>query len=127
MLRGLLAEFGMIFAQGVGHAIRFAQRVTAGDMPELPHAACDVVTDLSEQLLTLHARVNWYGRRMTAVAKLEPRIALLQTIPGIGPITAKQTIVAPVADDHIWNMVEMGCSLGVTDASGQKAKRIKFC
>ena len=127
MLRGLLAEFGMIFAQGVGHAVKFAQRVAEGNLPDLPAAACDVILDLSEQLLAVHARVNWYGRRMTSAAKSEPRIALLQTIPGIGPITAKQTIVAPVADDHIWNMVEMGCSLGVTDAPGQKAKRIKFC
>ncbi len=114
MLRGLLAEFGIVFAQGVGHGIRFAKRVIAGDMPELPHAACDVVTDLSEQLLTLHARVNWYGRRMTAVAKLEPRIALLQTIPGIGPITASAIVATVGSGEQFRSGRDLSAWLGLT-------------
>lgn len=88
MLRGLLAEFGIIFAQGVGHAVRFSKRLADKHTLDLLQAAYDVVADLCEQPLALHARVNWYGRRMTAAAKSEPRIALLQTIPAIGPITA---------------------------------------
>ncbi len=95
MLRCLLAEFGIVFAQGVGHAIRFAKRATQERVPELPTAARNVVIDLSEQLMSLHVRVNWYGRQMTLAAKSEPRIALLQTIPGVGPITAS-AIVATV-------------------------------
>lgn len=95
MLRGLLAEFGIVFAQGVGHAIRFARHVSQGHPPKLPPAAFDTVVDLSEQLLALHERVLWYGRKLTQAAKFEPRIALLQTIPGIGPITAS-AIVATI-------------------------------
>lgn len=95
MLRGLLAEFGIVFAQGVGHAIRFAKRVGREQAPELPPVALDTVVDLSEQLLALHERVLWYGRKLTQAAKAEPRIALLQTIPGIGPITAS-AIVATI-------------------------------
>ena len=45
--------------------------------------------------MALHGRVLWYGRKLTLEAKSEPRIALLQTIPGIGPITAS-AIVATV-------------------------------
>lgn len=95
MLRCLLAEFGIIFAQGVGHALRSARQITQGQVPELPPVALDTVTDLSEQLLSLHARVLWYGRKLTQASKSEPRIALLQTIPGIGPITAS-AIVATI-------------------------------
>ena len=94
-LRGLLAEFGIVFAQGVGQAIRFAKRVSQGETPDLPLAALDTILDLSEQLLALHGRVLWYGRKLTLAAKSEPRIALLQTIPGIGPITAS-AIVATI-------------------------------
>jgi transposase len=50
MLRGLLAESGIIFAQGVGHAVQFAKRALEGYLPDLPQAACDVIIDLSEQL-----------------------------------------------------------------------------
>jgi len=92
MLRSLLAEFGIVFAQGVGHAIRFAKRATQEQAPELPLAAQNVVIDLSEQLLIQHGRVNWYGRQMTLAAKSDPRIALLQTIPGVGPITASALV-----------------------------------
>jgi transposase len=92
MLRSLLAEFGIVFAQGVGHAIRFAKRAIQEQAPDLPPAAQNVVIDLSEQLLALHVRVNWYGRQMTLAAKSEPRIALLQTILGVGPITASALV-----------------------------------
>ena len=92
MLRGLLAEFGIVFAQGVGHAIRFAKCAIQGQALDLPPVALDTIIDLSEQLLALHERVLWYGRKLTQAAKLEPRIALLQTIPGIGPITASAVV-----------------------------------
>jgi transposase len=71
------------------------RRCRDGYSPELPKVACDAIIDLGEQLVALHTRVNWYGRRMTAAAKSEPRIAWLQTISGIGPITAS-AIVATV-------------------------------
>ncbi|MEM9044035.1 MAG: IS110 family transposase [Pseudomonadota bacterium] len=95
MLRCLLAESGIIFAQGVGHAVRFARQTTKRQVPEITPLALDTVTDLSEQLLTLHARVLWYGRKLTQASKSEPRIALLQTHPCIGPITAS-AIVATI-------------------------------
>ncbi len=114
MLRGLLAEFGIVFAQGVGHAIQFAKRVTGGHSPELPQAARDVILDLSEQLLALHLRVNWYGRRMTAAAKLEPRIALLQTIPGIGPITASAIVATVGSGKQFQSGRDLSAWLGLT-------------
>ena len=95
MLRGLLAEFGIVFAQGVGHAIRFAKRAIQGQALDLPPVALDTIIDLSEQLLALHRRVLWYGRKLTQASKPDPRIALLETIPGIGPITAS-AIVATI-------------------------------
>jgi transposase len=114
MLRGLLAEFGVIFAQGVGHAVKFAKRVAEGHLPDLPAAACDVILDLSEQLLTVHARVNWYGRRMTAAAKSEPRIALLQTIPGIGPITASAIVATVGSGEQFQSGRDLSAWLGLT-------------
>lgn len=114
MLRGLLAEFGIVFAQGVGQAIRFAKGVIDESTLDVPQATYDVVTDLSEQLLTLHARVNWYGRRMTAVAKSEPRIALLQTIPGIGPITASAIVATVGSGEQFQSGRDLSAWLGLT-------------
>ena len=93
---------------------QFAKRVIEGHSPELPQAASDVVTDLSEQLLMLHERVNWYGRRMTAVAKSEPRIALLQTIPGIGPITASAIVATVGSGEQFRSGRDLSAWLGLT-------------
>jgi len=88
MLRGLLAEFGIAVPKGVGHAIRFARQETGETFAALPAEAHAVIADLCNALLSLHSRVAWYGQQMAALAKRDPNIALLQTIPGIGPITA---------------------------------------
>lgn len=106
-LWSLRAEFGIVFARGVGHALRFARRVIDDFIPEFPQLAHDVVMDLSEQLVSVHAREIWYRRKMSVAAKQEPRAAFLQTIPrfphfqcaagqrGVGPITAS-AIVATI-------------------------------
>jgi transposase len=84
MLRCLLAEFGIVFAKGVGHAVRFADRVHQGQTPELPPAALDTIIDLSAQLLSLHGRVNWYGRKLAATAKSEPGSPCFRRSPASG-------------------------------------------
>jgi len=122
MLRSLLAEFGIVFAQGVGHAIQFAKRVIEGHTPELPQVALDVIIDLSEQLVSLHTRINWYGRRMTAAAKLEPRIALLQTIPGIGPITASAVVATVGNAKQFRSGRDLSAWLGLTPINTRKGK-----
>ncbi len=77
---------------GVGHAVMFAKRTTHEQALDVPPVALDTIIALSEQILVLHGRVLRYGRKLTQAAKSEPRIALLQTIPGIGPITASSTV-----------------------------------
>jgi transposase len=99
MLRALLAEFGIVIAQGVGSAIRLAKQVLDGEKPQLPEVALDVLHNLSHQLVALHLRVTWYARRMAIEAKTDPRVDLLRTIPGVGAVTAS-AIVATVGDGH---------------------------
>lgn len=97
MLRGLLAEFGIVIAQGIGSAIKFAKNVLDGDKPGIPEVAIDVLSNLSHQLVALHLRVRWYDMRMRLQAKQDPRVMLLRTIPGVGPVTAS-AIVATTGD-----------------------------
>ena len=46
MLRALLAEFGIVVAQGVGSAVRLAKQVLDGEKPHLPDVALDVLHNL---------------------------------------------------------------------------------
>ena len=97
MLRGLLAEFGIVVRQGVGHAITIARQCLDGAEQDLPELARNVATNLSHQLLALHRRVLWYGRQLNRAAAQDDRVTRLRTIPGVGPITAS-AIGATIGD-----------------------------
>ncbi len=99
MLRGVLAEFGIVVRQGAGHAIAFAKHCLEGVEQGLPDLAQDIVTNLCHQLVALHRRVLWYGRQMNRAAAKDERVSRLRTIPGVGPITAS-AIVASIGDGH---------------------------
>lgn len=88
MLRGLLSEFGIVIAHGIGSAIKFAKGVLQGNKPGIPEVAIDVLSNLSNQLVSLHLRVRWYEMRMHIQARQDPRVMLLRAIPGVGPVTA---------------------------------------
>ncbi len=97
MLRSLLAEFGVIIPQGTGTAVKYAKGVLEGEKPALPQIAVDVLRQLSHQLVAMHLRFRWYEMRMRLHSKLDKRVMLLRTIPGVGPVTAS-AIVATVGD-----------------------------
>ncbi|WP_166416231.1 IS110 family RNA-guided transposase [Cochlodiniinecator piscidefendens] len=97
MLRSLLAEFGVIIPQGTGAAVKYAKGVLEGEKPALPEIAIDVLRLLSHQLVAMHLRFRWYEMRMWRHSKLDKRVILLRTIPGVGPVTAS-AIVATVGD-----------------------------
>lgn len=114
MLRGLLGEFGIVIAQGIGSAIKFAKAVLDGDRPNIPEIAVDVLVNLSNQMVALHLRILWYEKRMRLEARKDPRVMLLRTIPGVGPITAS-AIVATAGDGHQFrNGREFAAWLGLT-------------
>ena len=114
MLRGQLAEFGIVFPQGVGHATQFAKRMLEGEGPDLPEVAGNVVNELCDELLFLHGKIADYTRKMTQVAQQEDRVALLQTIPGIGPITASAIVATVGTGRQFNNGREFAAWLGLT-------------
>lgn len=125
MLRGLLGEFGIVIAQGIGSAIKFAKGVLDGDKPGIPEVAIDVLDNLSNQLVALHLRVRRYEMRIRLQAKQDLRVTLLRSIPGVGPVTAS-AIVATAGDaSQFKNGREFAAWLGLTPlnrSSGGKEK-----
>jgi len=113
-LRSMLAEFGVYVARGLARAISFAQGVLAGAELELPEIAQDVVHNLCGQLGVLHGQVRWYEVRLRLEAKRDTRVKLLQTIPGVGPVTAS-AIAASIGSGHQFkNGREFAAWLGLT-------------
>jgi transposase len=114
MLRGMLAEFGVTVGQGIGRAIAFARGVIDGLLPDLPEVAQDVIANLSQQLVALDMRVRWYELRMRVEAKKDPRVSLLRTIPGVGPVTASAIVATVGSAAQFRNGREFAAWLGIT-------------
>lgn len=114
MLRAQLAEFGIVLPRGVYCSLRFAKNYLNGEQPDLPEIACEIVFELCDQLTLLHNNVNRCSREMAKIAKHEQRIALLQTIPGVGPITASAIIATIGSREQFNNGREFSAWLGLT-------------
>ena len=114
MLRAQLAEFGVIMPQGVRYAIHFAKRVLNGEQPALPEVAGDVIFELCDQLMYLDKKIARCLHEMGQIAKREKRVALLQTIPGIGPITASAIVATIGSGKQFNNGRELSAWLGLT-------------
>ena len=124
-LRGMVAEFGVYVARGLARVIGFAEDIPAGEVLDLPDIANEVIQNLCEHLMALHARVRWYEERLKQVAKEDARVRLLRTLPGVGAVTAS-AIIASIGDGHQFrNGREFAAWLGLTPAnksSGGKEK-----
>ena len=97
----------------------------AGEVLDLPDIANEVIHNMCEHLMALHARIRWYENRLKQVAKEDARVRLLRTIPGVGAVTAS-AIIASIGDGHQFeNGRAFAAWLGLTPAnksSGGKEK-----
>lgn len=114
MLRAQLAEFGVVLPQGVYHALRFAKDCVDGEQPNLPNDAQEIALDLCDQLLFLHSKILRHSRHMIQIAKRENRVALLRTIPGVGPIAASAIVATVGSGEPFNNGREFAAWLGLT-------------
>ena len=114
MLRGLLSEFGYVTARNIERATALARNIVRGDGPKLPEIAEAVIASLCQQLLLLNDKVRWFTRQIAAAARLDKRIRLLQTIPGVGPITASAIVATVGTPAQFRSGREFAAWLGLT-------------
>lgn len=93
-IRGHLAEFGLVAAQGLFHAARLVAAIEDEDNA-VPEAARPILSLLVAQLRSLGEKVAVLDREIARRAREDAEARRLMTIPGIGPITA--TTVAALA------------------------------
>lgn len=125
MLRGLLAEFGIILSQGLEKATGFARDVVEGAAPDIPEIGQDVIRVLCRQLLSIDYFVRWHDLRLQVVARADRRMKLLQTIPGVGPVTASAIVATIGSGRQFRNGREFAAWLGLTprnNSSGGKER-----
>jgi len=99
MIRGQLAEFGIVLAKGIQHVLRLVERLLDGEALELPALATKIVLTLAEQVHDLQGRLRDLDKDLMAWFRGNEVARRLETIPGIGVITAS-ALAATVTDPH---------------------------
>lgn len=86
-LRALLYEFGHIFPKGISHVAKIRAFIGTSSV-DLPKLVVDECAELLEQISEQTDRISDKTKALKALAEEDPSIRKLQTMPGIGPITA---------------------------------------
>src|ERR1700686_24321 len=100
-LRGHLAEFGLIEAQGLHKVVRLIAIVMDEKDRRVPYIARQVLKVIVNQIEDTQTRIAGIETQVLAWHKSNPVSKRLATIPGIGPIIAT-AIEATVADPSIF-------------------------
>ena len=87
MLRAFLYELGYVVPQGINNMPRIAAIITEpnSDLPEIARTEC---RDLLEQIEAMTVRIATSDRRIKDLAGQADMARRLQTMPGVGPMTA---------------------------------------
>jgi len=86
-LRGHLAEHGEVAPQGIVHVKRLADQI-GDETTALPATVREIGRLYLEQIDILNERIEGLGRQLRAEASQAATTQRLQTMPGVGPITA---------------------------------------
>jgi len=95
-LRGLLAEYGLVLAQGANHVRSKLPALLESSSESLPPLAVELFRDLYEELVQLEQRLEAYDRRIERLYRANPVCQRLGQQEGIGALTAT-AFVATVA------------------------------
>ena len=96
-----LAEFGIITAQGPHKLLTLIRAIRAGEVPGLPQIAHAALESLAAQLDTLTGEIRELERQLRVWHRADETSQRLETIPGIGIITAT-ALAASVPDPSIF-------------------------
>lgn len=122
-VRGLLREFGLTIPLG---ADRFLERATAiihKETSPLPLPLRTALEAALKELLELDERIDAVDKSIGRVARETPMVKLLQTIPGVGILTATAA-AASLVDFHRYKSGrQLASSLGLTPREHSSGNR----
>jgi transposase len=101
-LRGHMAEFGVVEAQGIAGARRLMALLADGSDERVPPLARRALAVLVAQLRGAMARIDELEREMKAWHRTSEVSRRLATIPGVGPVTAT-ALAATVPDAAVFS------------------------
>lgn len=96
-IRGLVSEYGVIAPKGLSQLKKALPNWLEDAGNELSSLFRELLSDLYEHLKTLDKQVKYYEKQLKKLASQSEDVCRLQTIPGVGPLTAT-ALVAAVGD-----------------------------
>jgi transposase len=113
-IRGLLAEFGLVFPQGASELQSVLSEVLEDAGNELGTLARLTLQRAQSQWHELDAHLAWCDERIAAHAKGNDAVKAAATLHGVGPVTASAA-VATVGDfKQFKNGAQFGAWIGLT-------------
>jgi transposase len=113
-IRGLLAEFGLVFAQGSRELQGLLSDVLEDASNELGTLARLTLQRAQAQWSELDAHLAWCDQRIAAHAKDNDAVKAAATLLGVGPVTAS-AVVATVGDfKQFKSGAQFGAWIGLT-------------
>jgi transposase len=110
-LRGNLAEFGLVAAQGPAHLKTLQGAVE--NPAALPEAVRGLAKLYLEQIAALSAQIAELEKQLRAAAAEDATACRLQTMPGVGPVTAMAVAVFAPPMEHFRNGRDFAAWLGL--------------
>jgi transposase len=96
-IRGLLNEYGMVLPQGITKFLPLIVSKLQNEQAKLTALSTEVFCQLYDEFLSLEKRIAYSDEKLAAMGQAHPECQGLQTIPGIGPISAT-AILAAISD-----------------------------
>jgi transposase len=93
-IRGLLSEYGMVLPQSLAKFRAMIVEQLEDHQAKLTALGTAVFQHLYEEFLALEKRLAYDDEKLTAMGQAHPDCPRLQTIPGIGPVTATALLAA---------------------------------
>jgi transposase len=93
-IRGLLNEYGMVLPQSITKFRALIVDKLETDQAKLTALSTEVFWQLYDEFLAVEKRLAYDDEKLTAIGQAHPECQRLQTIPGIGPVTATALIAA---------------------------------
>ena len=121
-VRGLLREFGIVIPVGAQHVVPRVRELLA-DSPDVPDLMRTSLANACDEVETIEQHMRAIERQLTMLARDRDDLKLLQTVPGVGLLTAT-ALVALVGDIRRFHSSrEFASFLGLTPKEDSSALR----
>jgi transposase len=93
-IRGLLNEYGIVLPQSMAKFRALIVDKLETDQAKLTTLSTEVFWHLYDEFLAVEKRLAYSDEKLAAIGQAHPECQRLQTIPGIGPVSATALIAA---------------------------------